>query len=155
MNKLRKIKWKCYVGSMMALVMHEKLGWQEFAFTVWVFHKDEAWMQKKWPQSQPGLRSPLGTWASSWSCWHWSGWPPSGCVQWGRAADPPAASRWRRPGRDSVRHLRWWRTAPEGGGRWHLDGLSGWSMAPELLLWLATGDNSDVNEWIINWMLAF
>ena len=45
---------------MIDIVMHEKLGWQEFAFTVWVFHKDEAWMQKKWPQSQPGLHSPLG-----------------------------------------------------------------------------------------------
>ena len=61
MNKLRKIKLKCYVGSIMAIVMHEKLGWREFGFTVWVFHKDEAWMQKKWPQSQLELHSPLGT----------------------------------------------------------------------------------------------
>lgn len=121
---LYTIPWLCW---------RRQREWK-FAFTWWVFHKDEAGMLQIWSQSQPGLHSPQGTWASSWTCSHWSSWPPSGCVQWGRGAGPPAASRWRRPGRDSVRHLRWCYRAPGEAVRYCEEGLS------EPLLHLATGE---------------
>lgn len=99
------------------MVMWKRWRQWEFVLTGWVCHKGEVWMLRKWPRSQLGLHTPPGTWTSSWICSRWSSWPRSGCGQWGRGSGPPAASRWRRPSRGSVRYLRWWHTAPGQGMR--------------------------------------